>query len=212
MADLGTSLASILQIPGLQSLLNTAITQENQMAPVRTGLAQQAANMLPNSAFPGGRPNIAAIPQANYTTPAPSSSSSLSSALPWLMAGVGGAGLLAKLFGNQNNMSGLLSLLKAHGIIPQGQGPWATGDNPAGSTDPNPPSSLDPNYTPPGQNSNFNFGVGGGDPSGANLDSYSFYNPASVQNPANPNASAFGGAPVGGPDQQTQAGRKPQAY
>jgi hypothetical protein len=56
--------------------------------------------------------------------------------------------------------------------------------------------------------SGFNFGVGGGsgyNPNGINLDQFSFYNPSVVQNPANPNAAAFGGAPIGGPDQDTAA-------
>ena len=47
----------------------------------------------------------------------------------------------------------------------------------------------------------FNFGVGGGTGGGADLENFSFYNPTKVQNPANPNAAAFGGAPVAGPDQ-----------
>ncbi len=78
MADFGSSLASILQVPGLQELLNQSITQQRQLQPLKTAVNQQAMNMLPNSAFPGQpmsglgtRQNLSQIPAANFTTPAP---------------------------------------------------------------------------------------------------------------------------------------------
>lgn len=103
MADMGSALASILQVPGLQELLNQSITQQRQQAPLRTAVNQQAMNMLPNSAFPGQpasglgtRQNLGAIPQANFSTPAPSGGISMGTLLPLLAAGLGGAGALAK--------------------------------------------------------------------------------------------------------------------
>ncbi len=125
--DLSSSLASLLQVPGLQELLNTSITNQRQVAPLRTAAAQYAANTLPGSAFsPAGlsgtpvspfgtgalRPNIGAIAPANYSTPPPSSSGvpswllPLGAALAALGAKQGGSGaggnignLLKKLFG-----------------------------------------------------------------------------------------------------------------
>lgn len=105
MADLGSSLASVLQVPGLQELLNNAITTQRQQMPLRTAVNQQAANMLPNSAFAGQRPNMASIAPANYNTPAPSSGSILGSILPYLLAG-GGGFALGKLLGGGGNGSG----------------------------------------------------------------------------------------------------------
>lgn len=96
MADLNSSLASLLQVPGLQELMNSAITQQRQNAPLRTAVTQQAVNMLPNSAFT--RPDIAAIPQANYSTPAPSGSNLASNALK-VGGGAAIGALLAKLLG-----------------------------------------------------------------------------------------------------------------
>lgn len=108
MADLGSSLQSLLQVPGLQQLLNQQMTQQNQLVPLRTAINQQAANMLPNSAFAGqtdqyGRANMASIPQANFAPPAPSAG--MNPAVAALLGAGGGAGLtllLQKLFGNKN--------------------------------------------------------------------------------------------------------------
>lgn len=106
MPDLGSSVASILQIPGLQELVNNGITQQRQNMPLRTAINQQAVNMLPNTAF--GRPDMAAIPQANYSTPAPSGGGGADWAkiLGLIAAGVGGGGLLAKLLGKGNPSGG----------------------------------------------------------------------------------------------------------
>lgn len=124
MADLGDALKSVLQVPGLQELLNNDITQQRQMAPVRSGVAQQAANMLPNSAFPGGRPDMSAIQPANFRTPAPSGGSDLAKTLALLGTGGGIGALLAKLLsngGDKNGASGdigklLSSLFKRNGL------------------------------------------------------------------------------------------------
>lgn len=98
MADFNSSLQSLMQLPGLQELLNSSITRQRQLEPVRTAVSQQAVNMLPNSAF--NRPNIGAIPQANYTTPPPSNSggSDIGKTLALLGAGGGIGALLMKLF------------------------------------------------------------------------------------------------------------------
>src|SRR5690349_15287386 len=96
MADLGSSLASVLQVPGLQELLNQSITENRQVGPLRTAIQQQAVNMLPNSAF--SRPNIGAIAPANYSTPAPSGGADWTKILSLLAAGLAGGGALAKLF------------------------------------------------------------------------------------------------------------------
>jgi len=98
MADFGSSLASLMQIPGLQELVNNGITQQRQNMPLRTAINQQAVNMLPNSAF--GRPNMSAIPAANYSTPAPSGGGAdWAKILGLLAAGAGGGALLGKLLG-----------------------------------------------------------------------------------------------------------------
>lgn len=106
MADLGSALQSVLQVPGLQELLNSSITRNRELEPVRTAVSQQAVNMLPNSAF--NRPNIGAIPRANYTTPAPTDSGGTDWAkiLSLLGAGAAGGGLLAKLLGGGGGSGG----------------------------------------------------------------------------------------------------------
>lgn len=104
MADLGSSLQSVLQVPGLQEMLNQAVTQQRQAAPLRTAINQQAVNMLPNSAFT--RPDMAAIPQANFSTPPPSDG--MSPLIAALLGAGGGAGLtllLQKLLGNKGGSS-----------------------------------------------------------------------------------------------------------
>lgn len=105
MADLGSSLNAVLQVPGLQELLNQSITQQRQAAPLRTAINQQAVNMLPNSAFT--RPDMAAIPQANYSTPP--DSGGMSPILAALLGAGGGAGLtllLQKLLGGNKGGGG----------------------------------------------------------------------------------------------------------
>ncbi len=78
-------------IPGGQDVLNSVLTQNAQKAPLRQAVTQQAMNMLPNSAFPGGRPSI---PQGTTYAPAsqPSGGSGpgLGTALGLLGAGIGG--------------------------------------------------------------------------------------------------------------------------
>lgn len=108
MADLGTALQSVLQVPGLQELLNSSITQQRQKAPLHTAVNQQAMNMLPNSAFgAGGRTDISSIPSAGYTTPAPTDSGTdWAKVLGGIGAGVGVGGLLAKLLGGSGGGSG----------------------------------------------------------------------------------------------------------
>ncbi len=59
-------------IPGGQDLLNGVVGQQQQQAPLRQAVTQQAMNMLPNSAFPGGRTALSPVgpgPGAVPTTP-----------------------------------------------------------------------------------------------------------------------------------------------
>lgn len=131
--------AAILQIPGVQELLNTSITNARQQGPLRTGATQTALGMLPNSSFGGSsaRPDISAIPQAAFSTPPPSGSA-LATALKYLAAG--GAGALAGGLG-RNGASGDLgafgSFLK--NLFHRGNG---NASNPYGST------SISGNYDP----------------------------------------------------------------
>lgn len=91
-------------IPGGQDILNSVIQNNAQKAPLRAAVTQQAMNMLPNSAFPGGRP--ASLPTGPSYAPAsmPSSSSGpgLGSALGLLGGGAGLGLLLNNLFGGKN--------------------------------------------------------------------------------------------------------------
>lgn len=91
-------------IPGGQDILNSVLQQNAQKAPLRQAVTQQAMNMLPNSAFPGGaRP---AIPQGpTYAPAAPNTSGGMDvGKMLMLLAGGGAATLglapwLKKLFG-----------------------------------------------------------------------------------------------------------------
>lgn len=174
MADLGDALKSVLQVPGLQELLNNDITQQRQMAPVRSGIAQQAANMLPNSAYPGGRPNMAAIAPATYSTGAPSGGSDLAKTLALLGGGAGIGAALAKLLGGGGGSGAggdigklLSSLFKRNGMnYPNSPGTGFGGDHTTtvGSRDPfggNLPSYQDPFGTL--------FGNGGGIPTSSDF-------------------------------------------
>lgn len=104
MASTGDAFASLLQIPGLQELLNTQVTSARQQEPLRTGATQTALGMLPNSSFGGSsaRPDVSAIPRANFATPAPKDGNALANALKYLAAG--GAGALAGNAASGGNM------------------------------------------------------------------------------------------------------------
>jgi len=214
MADLSSSLAALLQVPGLSQLLNQAVLEQQQSLPLRTAVRQQAMNMLPNSAFADGtRPDLGSLPISAATGGGIGSLGPNSSPTDWpkilglLSLGIGGGGVIAKALGvpGATNLGALVNALR--GATGSNVGPLAGGDNPGNALNPNPPPALDPNYTPPTSGGDFNFGVGGGNASGPDLDAFSFFNPTVVQNPANPNADAFGGAPVSGPNQTTAARR-----
>jgi hypothetical protein len=164
MADLGSSLQALLQVPGLQELLNQSITQQRQNQPLQTAVRQQALNMLPNSAFPGTgqptggigaaglgtRPNLSQIPQANYVTPAPSGID-WAKILPWVLAGL--AGVSAARHGSQaggtSTASGgggaLGNLLK--GLFHRNTGTVPGETFPNGiPIDPESPNNVNPNW------------------------------------------------------------------
>lgn len=135
MPDLGSSLSSVLQVPGLQELLNSAITQERQRAPLRTAVSQQAANMLPNSAFgAAGRPNMSTIPAASYGAGSGASGGGTdwTKILSMLGAGIAGGGALAKLLGGNNSGGGGNLAAIANGLkklFGHGGSPSANGNN-----------------------------------------------------------------------------------
>jgi hypothetical protein len=197
MADLGSSLASILQVPGLQELLNQSITENRQVAPLRTAVQQQALNMLPNSAF--SRPNVSAIPPANYSTPAPSGGTDWAKVLSILAAGLAGGGALAKLFGgggapgangaqSGGNLANIANALKklfgGGGSSFSGPGPAKGGYQFPGSTG-EPPTGLGGNPGPYAGGYNFPFDMS--EP------------PLSLSNdyPSGPQPSPFDGLPGG---------------
>lgn len=101
-------------IPGGQDLLNGVLNQQQQQAPLRAALTQQAMNMLPNSAFPGGRTAVP-VGTANYAPTAASSSSGF----PWgaLLAGGGLGAALAALAksGAGGDIENLIKSLFGHG-------------------------------------------------------------------------------------------------
>lgn len=181
----------------LNQLLTTMQYQNNRLAsvePIHNAAMAMAMRMAPGYAQ---QPLVTSAPTSSLSSLPSSGGGGAAPALTGLAAALGAA-----------NLARLINALK--GLGGGGVGPFASGDNPGDALDPNPPNSLDPNYVPPGtqpRGSDFNFGVGGGNPSGPNLDLYSFFNPSVIQNPANPNAAAFGGAPIAGPNQQTAARR-----
>jgi hypothetical protein len=177
MADLDSSLASVLQVPGLQELLNSSITRQRELAPVRTAVSQQAVNMLPNAAF--NRPNIGGIERANYTTPPPKDSGTdWAKILSLLGAGAAGGDLLKKIIdalkgsggdqkgggsggdsGGKSNSGNIIDGLKNLFKNPNDPNNWAL----------KPGSEFGGNHT-----STYD---GGSDPWGNNLPSYDpFYN------------------------------------
>lgn len=115
--------ALIGTIPGGQDLVNSVTGQIAQQAPLRQAVSQQAMNMLPDSAFPGGRPALAPVPAGPgpVATPPGNGVGSL------LGAGAAGAGLtalLASIAGGANNpLSAVLTKLLGGG----GASPNATG-------------------------------------------------------------------------------------
>lgn len=151
-------------IPGGQDLLNSVTGQQQQQAPLRQAVTQQAMNMLPNSAFPGGRPALAPVGAG----PAPvqgggsnipallataAASGGLGAALAKLAAGSGsgGGGDLGKLLQALKNLAAGkpagLSLPYGGGALPSGN----PGMNGFTGWDP----SGDPNYS---RDPNGNFG------------------------------------------------------
>lgn len=91
-------------IPGGQDLLNSVTGQQQQQAPLRQAVTQQAMNMLPNSAFPGGRPALA--PVGAGPAPVQGGGSSLPGLLGAGAAGAGLGALLAKLASGGGASSG----------------------------------------------------------------------------------------------------------
>lgn len=95
--DPGALLGSL---PGGQNILNGVVGQQQQQAPLRQAVTQQAMNMLPNSAFPGGRPALA--PVGAGPAPVAASNNSGLDIAKLLGAGAAGGGIgaaLAKLLG-----------------------------------------------------------------------------------------------------------------
>lgn len=137
--------ALIGTIPGGQDLVNSIVGQQQQQAPLRQAVTQQAMNMLPNSAYPGGRPALSAVGAG----PAPVASSSSGSDLAKLLA-AGGAGaglgaLLAKLASGGSSGGDLGKLAAAiknlfsggSGGGVQGNKPYPGGALTGGGQDPN---------------------------------------------------------------------------
>lgn len=91
-------------IPGGQDLLNSVTGQQQQQAPLRQAVTQQAMNMLPNSAFPGGRPALA--PVGAGPAPVQGGGSSLPGLLGAGAAGAGLGALLSKLASGGGGSSG----------------------------------------------------------------------------------------------------------
>ena len=95
---------------GYTALANQMANQSAQSAPLRQAVTQQAMNMLPNSAFPGGRPAIPAAVNYPAGTATGGSSSALPTALLSLAGGLGGGLALApwlqNLFGGGGTNTG----------------------------------------------------------------------------------------------------------
>lgn len=101
--------ALIGTIPGGQDLVNSVVGQQQQQAPLRQAVTQQAMNMLPNSAFPGGRPALA--PVGAGAAPVASSGGGTDWGKILAAAGIGaGAGALGANSGN--NLGKILEMLK----------------------------------------------------------------------------------------------------
>ena len=134
-------------LPGGQDLLNGVVGQQQQQAPLRQAVTQQAMNMLPNSAYPGGRPTLAPVGQG----PAPVAGGG---GVDWgklLAAGAGGAGLGAALAKMSGPGSGgpLGPIAKAlWGLLHHGgkTSPWQGPVNNEGFN--RPPTDLNPNMFP----------------------------------------------------------------
>lgn len=172
-------------IPGGQDLLNGVVGQQQQQAPLRQAVTQQAMNMLPNSAFPGGRPALAPVGAGAAPVTGSSSGLDLSKLLGAGAAGAGLGALLSKLMGGSGAGSGgdIGKLIQALKNVMSGK--------PSGLSTPGSPL-LGGNQTPfTGWNDNGNTGQPTGDfPDGLN-------------NGPTPNvttSTTFNGVPGGYPD------------
>lgn len=170
-------------IPGGQDLLNSVTGQQQQQAPLRQAVTQQAMNMLPNSAFPGGRPALSPVGAGPAPVASPNGSGlDIAKLLGAGAAGGGIAAALAKLLGGGAPGGGsadLGKLLQAFknalagkpaglsqpfpgGALPSGNPGMNgfTGFDPSG--DPNYSRDPNGNYGPPDPTPNvdtsFNFG------------------------------------------------------
>ena len=143
-------------LPGGQDLLNGVVGQQQQQAPLRQAVTQQAMNMLPNSAYPGGRPTLA--PVGPGAAPVPGGGGTDWGKL--LGAGAAGAGLgalLSKLASGSGGGSGgplgpiakaLWGLIHHGGPTNQGNKPYPGGALPGGNQTPF--TGWDPSVSDPG--------------------------------------------------------------
>jgi len=109
--DMSSALSALMQVPGMQELMNDQLTQQRQLMPLRQGVAQAAANMLPSSAWQttaNGTPVIGSIAPANYTTPPPQDNglSTLQKILLALSAAGAAGGIMKALKGGNGAESG----------------------------------------------------------------------------------------------------------
>lgn len=93
-------------IPGGQDLLNSVTGQQQQQAPLRQAVTQQAMNMLPNSAYPGGRPALAPVGAGPAPVAGGDSGLDIAKLLGAGAAGGGLGALLSKLMGGGGTPSG----------------------------------------------------------------------------------------------------------